>query len=44
VAVTIETARTIEPYLAETFKTWPAKHERLQLKQKTASKLKSSLS
>ena len=43
VAVTIETATTIEPHLAENIKTWPAKYERLQLKQKTTSKLKPSL-
>jgi len=29
VAVTIETATTIEPYLAATIKIWPAKYETL---------------
>ena len=43
VAVTIEIATTIEPHLAANIKTWPAKYERLQLKQKTTSKLKPSL-
>jgi len=29
VAVTIETAITIEPYFTATIETWPAKYERL---------------
>jgi len=45
VAVTIETATTVEPYLAPTIKPWPAKYGMLTIETENKfSKLKPSLS